>query len=185
MDLHQSNEKIYGLAQGIAYGQHSRVDEINNRYTDRQFADKPLKPQFDIRAVPTKYSVFPLIDRRTPATVPYKQYLDHSPESNFCPNISYGPIDGYLKNIETESTLRNQYFALHRGADQAVFVPSSNSDLFKTAPAVGRQEEQPHRTIASQFNFEQKQYSNFAEQKIGQDRFNNNTRTQLRNTIGQ
>lgn len=182
MNLHEANEKIHGLAQGIAYGQYSRVDEINQRYCERQFTDAPLKPNFDIRAVPTKYAVFPIIDRRTPVNEPYKHYLDHFPESNFCPNIRKGPAEGFAQNVATESILRNQFFALHHGADQAVYVPSSNSDLYKVE-AFGRQEVQTHPTIASQFRFEQKSFSNFAEQKIGQDRFNNNTRTQLRNTI--
>lgn len=186
MDLHQSNEKIYGLAQGIAYGQHSRVDEINTRFTDRQFTDQPLKPQFDIRSIPTKYSVFPIIDRRNPpAHESRKQYLDHFVEDNFCPNIRNGPVDGYLRKVETESVLRNQYFALQKGADQGVYVPSSMSDLFKVQQVVGRQEEQPYPHIASTFNFENRVHPNLASKLIGQDTFNNNTRTQLRNTVKQ
>ena len=181
MNLHESNTSLYGLAQGLMHGQHSRVDEINQRTVERQFADKPMKPCLDLRSLPTKYAIFPLIDRRTPSKEPVNKYLDHS-ASNFCPNISKGPADGFMRNVETETALRNQYFALQRGADQHIYVPSTTSDLYGFA-AVGRQEEQPHLTIATQYKFEGRIHPNLASGKIGQDRFNNNTRTQLRNTV--
>ena len=136
MNLHESNTSLYGLAQGLMHGQHSRVDEINQRTVERQFADKPMKPCLDLRSLPTKYAIFPLIDRRT----------------------------------------------LQRGADQHIYVHSTTSDLYVFA-AVGRQEEQPHLTIATQYKFEGRIHPNLASGKIGQDRFNNNTRTQLRNTV--
>ena len=183
MNLNQSNQTIYGLAQGISYGQNARVDEINKRFTDRQFTDQPLKPNFDIRAIPTKYSVFPLVDRRTPSQEPPQQYLDHLVNANFCPNIKKGPVDGYFNKVETENVLRNQYFALQRGADQGIYVPSSNSDLYKVQQVVGRQEEQTHPMIAQQYQFENRLHPNLASRQIGQDTFHNNTRTQLRNTV--
>ena len=182
MNLHESNMSLYGLAQGISYGQYNRVDELNQRTVERQFADKPLKPCFDMRPVPTKYSTFPLIDRKKPAKEPHINYLDHSLDSNFCPNISKGPADGFLKNVGIETVLRNQYFALQKGADQAVYVPSSTSDLYRFT-AVGRQEEQPYPTISTQYKFEGRVHPNLVSGKIGQDTFFNNTRTQLRNTV--
>jgi hypothetical protein len=182
MNLHESNTSLYGVTQGISYGQYSRVDEINQRTVERQFADKPMKPCLDLRSLPTKYALFPLIDRRAPSKEPMHKYLDHSSKSNFCPNISKGPADGFMRNVETETALRNQYFALQHGADQSVYVPSSTSDLYGFE-AVGRQEVQPFLTIATQYKFEGRVHPNLASGKIGQDRFNNNTRTQLRNTV--
>lgn len=182
MNLHESNASLYGVTQGISYGQYSRVDEINQRTVERQFADKPMKPCLDLRSLPTKYALFPLIDRRAPSQEPMHKYLDHSSKSNFCPNISKGPADGFMRNVETETALRNQYFALQHGADQSVYVPSSTSDLYGFE-AVGRQEVQPFLTIATQYKFEGRVHPNLASGKIGQDRFNNNTRTQLRNTV--
>lgn len=181
MNLNESNTSVYGLAQGISYGQHNRVDELNQRTVERQFADKPMKPCLDLRSLPTKYAFFPIIDRRAPSKEPVNKYLDHS-ASNFCPNISKGPADGFMRNVETEMVLRNQYFALQRGADQHIYVPSTTSDLYGFS-AVGRQEKQPHLTIATQYKFESRVHPNLASGKIGQDRFNNNTRTQLRNTV--
>ena len=186
MDLHQANTSLHGVVQGISYGQNERVDELNNRYAARQFPDIAIKPQFDIRAVPTKYSLFPLIDRRPSmqGVEPIKQYLDHSQETNFCPNIAKGPYSGFSNKVEVESSLRNQFFAIQRGADQGVYVPSSASDMYKV-PVYGRQEAQTHPTISAQFAFDGRVHANLADGRIGQDRFHNNTRTQLRNTVSQ
>jgi len=180
MDINQSNNSIYGLAQGVSYGQNERVDELNSRMAERQFSDQPLKPQFDIRAVSTKYALFPMVDRRTTAKVPYKEYLDHSADSNFCPNMRRGPNDGFSRNVEIESTLRNQYFALQHGAYQGEYIPSSGSDLYKVE-VYGRQCEQTHNF--AQFTFDQTAHKNVANaQHVGKDTFWNNTRTQLRAT---
>ena len=173
MKLSQFNEPLNGVPAGIYYGQHERVDELNRRCVERQFPDQPIKPQFGIRSVQTKYSVFPVVDRPAQQT-----HLADSPETNFCPNISRGPFDLFSKNIETESCLRNQYFALQRGADQGVYVPSSTSDLYNVS-VVGRQETQPHPWIHPSYKIAQDPHPNIVPQ-IGQDRFYNNTRTQLR-----
>ena len=178
MDINQSSNSIYGVAQGVSYGQNERVDELNTRIAERQIADQPLKPQFDIRAVSTKYALFPIVDRRTQAKVPHKEYLDHSVETNFCPNISRGPAIEFSRNVDTESALRSQFFALQHGAYQGVYVPSSGSDLYKVG-VYGRQCEQPHNF--SQFTFDQAAHPNVSNaQHVGKDTFWNNTRTQLR-----
>lgn len=180
MELNQYNQPFHGIPNGIYYGQQERTDELNKRYAERQFSDQPVKPQYGIRSVQTKYSVFPIVDRRTPINEPLNIYLAHSSETNFCPNMSRGPFDGFSENVETESTLRNQRFALQRGADQGIYVPSSTSDLYNVS-AVGRQETQPHHWINPQYSFSQDPHPNIVQApQIGKDRFSNNTRTQLR-----
>lgn len=179
MNISQINQPLHGVVQGIAYGQHERVEELNTRIFNSRFSDAPIKPQFDIRAVSTKYAHFPLVDRRAPSQVPYKQYLAHSTESNFCPGAVRGPADGFSKNIAVESQLRNQFFALQRGADQGVYVPSSTSDLYRVG-VHGRKEVQTHPILSAQFQFDQQLHPNVANTKIGGDVFHNNTRTQLR-----
>jgi len=185
MNINDS-EQIYGIIQGIQYGQNARVDELNTRIHERQLPDVALRPQFDIRAVSTKYAHFPIIDRRPPIEnrpMP-PTYLEHSPETNFCPNMSRGPTEYFAQNIDDESKLRNQFFALQKGADQGVYVPSSNSDLYRV-PVYGRFEEQPYPYIA---NFHARTDTpiprpNVAIGDIGKETFNNCTRTQLRNTV--
>jgi hypothetical protein len=173
--------KIQGIipeTPGVLYGQYNRLNELNERIASRQFSDKPLQPNYDPRPIPTKYSLFPIIERRKkePET-PLVNYLDYSSESNFAPVSGKATVDGFLRNINTESSLRNQYFALQK-SDQAVYVPCSSSDLYSYS-AVGRQENQTHPSLFQQQSFDSRPNPNI-NPAIGSDIFNNNTRIQLR-----
>jgi len=182
MEVNEPN-KIQGIVPenpGIIYGQYDRLNELNQRIGSRQFSDQPLQPNYDPRPVPTKYSHFPIIERRksTNKDTPLMKYLDYSPETNFAPVSKKGTVDGFLRNINTESTLRNQYFGLQKGADQAVYVPSSTSDLYGFT-AVGRNEPQTHPSLFQKPSFDDRPNPN-VHPKIGSDRFFNHTRIQLR-----
>lgn len=171
-----------GVVQGFYSGQNDRVDELNARIQGRQFPDNPLRPNFDPRPVPTKYSLFPVIDRKTPSRYPLqKDYLDNS---GFSPATQNGPPKPYLQNIDTETILRNQTVALQHGAIQGVFVPSSNSDLYRVSmpsPSVSQPQAFPNLFVPPSFTeVHSKPISN---QPIGQSIFHNFTRVQLRNTI--
>lgn len=177
------NNKIEGLVPnypGILYGQNERVDELNSRIFSRISADSPLKPNFDPRPVATKYALFPVVDRRTQPIVGLKStYTDYSVEQ-FASINSSGPVSGFLNNVDTESQLRNQYFALQRGAAQGQYIPDSNSDLYKVNTAVGRQETQLHDDLFYKPIFTTQLKNQDAS--IGNNTFFNHTRTQLRNT---
>ena len=177
-----NTDKIYGIPTGISYGQNERVDELNTRILDRFHPDFPLQPNFDPRSVPTKYSHFPIIDMRTPAKENYKQYSAFSTQSNFVPLGRAGPIEGYLNNVETESMLRNQFFALQKGADQGVYVPSSQSELYNVKVVSNTREEQPYPELFKNYNQGIYTADKNADPSIGSDRFNNHTRTQLRSS---
>ena len=179
----QEEQKIYGIPEGISYGQFQRQDELNNKIYQRNLPDQKLKPNFDPRSVQTKYSRFPIINRRTEPQIPIEKYLDHSVESNFTPSNTKGHVSGFINNVHTESVLRNQFFSIQKGADQSVYVPSSNSDLYKvTMPISTQNEVQPFPSLFKQNTFDQnKRFSQ--DIQIGNDVFYNNTRTQLRNTV--
>lgn len=168
---------------GVVYRQNERLDELNQRLGQRQFTDKPLQPNYNPRPVPTKYSHFPIIDRRKAAPpTPIASYLEYSSKTNFAPIISHnGPVDTYFQNIDSESVLRNQYFALQKGADQAIYVPESDSDLYGFS-AVGRQESQTHPDLFLKQQFSQVPNANL-NPAIGSDKFFNHTRQQLRGLI--
>ena len=95
------------------------------------------------------------------------------------PGNASGPVSGYSSNVGVETMLRNQHFALQRGADQGVYVPSSNSTLYKTT-VVSRPSEQPYPMLFKQEIFSQAPHPNVQNTTIGTDRFFNHTRTQLR-----
>ena len=111
--LLSDNSKIYGIPDGVYSGQNDRIDELNARRQSRQFPDQPLQPEFDPRPVSTKYSLFPMIDRRVPVNyanplveIPNKVAIPNKVENvqnhiysistNFSPATRNGPVSGYL-----------------------------------------------------------------------------------------
>jgi hypothetical protein len=179
----QSNNKILGVPEGVYYGQNERVDELNARINTRHFPDSPLEPNFDPRSIPTKYSVFPIINRRKPINEPVIPYLDYNQKINFNPGTHRAPPSGFLNNIDTETILRNQTFALQRGGEQGIYVPSSQSDLYKvTVPLGSNNEPQPHPDLFNKPQFNQTLHPNVQGNKIGSNKLFNHTRTQLRGT---
>ena len=178
------NEKIHGIPEYLYYGQNERVDELNDRIQTRHFPDSPLEPSFDPRPVPTKYALFPIINRRKPMQEPVIPYLDYNGSVNFNPGSSRAPPTGYLNNIDLETNLRNQNFALQHGAEQQIYVPSSNSDLYKVSvPVSSNPVEQTHPLLFERQLFDTAVHPNLIGAKIGRDQFFNHTRTQLRNTV--
>lgn len=181
MQYSESNQKIQGIipqVPGIMYGQNERVDELNSRIYERFKPDNFLQPNFDVRPTSTKYSLFPIVDLRKQPTIDLAPPLDYSIEAGFVPPASRGPTIGYTDNVQIESQLRNQFFALQKGADQGIYVPSSTSDLYKTVlPQPSNIEVQPYPELFSQPTF----ISNRSiAPNIGGDLLFNNTRTQLR-----
>lgn len=178
-----ADDKILGVPEGILYGQNARVDELNDRILGRFIPSAPLQPNIDFRSVPTKYAHFPVIDRIALPKVSLNPPSDFSVQKTFLPTTdARAPVDGYFSQINTESALRNQYFALQRGDIQGVFIPSSNSDLYSVRMAVpSAQVEQTHPLLfddaVSRGPFVN---TKRVDPKIGSERFLNNTRTQLR-----
>lgn len=176
---YNSNNLLYGVQQGIIYGQNERVDELNERLYSRNIPDISLAPNFDPRPVPTKYALFPLINRRKESNVRINPMVNHNVDINFNPSNRVGPPQGYIVNVDVETMLRNQGIALQHGADDNVYVPSSNSDLYKvfvpSKPSV-----QPHPELFNKQTY-QTYNANNVHKNIGNSRFFNHTRTQLRN----
>ena len=173
---------IEGVHRQLIVGQHERLDEINDRIKSRQFSDYPLEPNFSFRPVSTKYSLMPIMAKNSnPAPhVPLKPQFEHIVEMNFNPATRNGPYKTYARNVDTETVLRNQTMAA-QNASQSVYVPSSDSDLYKTS-IVSRPVEQPYRHLFDKPSFVQGVHPNLtnAGSNIGKQQFFNSTRTQLR-----
>ena len=212
MELSGYDEKIYGLQSGILYGQNTRVDELNTRISSRFSADTPLQPNINVRPSSTKYARFPIIDfvrpfriedaqtnRSNPSIsasekggeilndnldkVPLPRTLDYSVGSTFAPIQSNGPVIGFTSNINIESSLRNQYFALQK-SPQASFIPSSTSDLYNTTIATPSViEPQPYPLLFDRYQMNPFASVRNSDPKIGGDKFLNNTRIQLRGGV--
>lgn len=181
MNIQDTETPLHGVHRGLYAGQFDRVDELNSRVSDRHFPDRDIQPNFGPRPVPTKYALFPVIERRAPVNVPIAEIPKHNLSDNFSPATRLGPVSTYLANIDTETILRNQTTVLQHGAEQSVYVPSSQSSLYNVYPA-GRIETQTHPGL-----FEPRQYettpSSLGQYGVGTNQLYNHTRTQLRNIV--
>ena len=149
---------------GLLRGQHDRVDELNDRILGRAFDNKSSKPVFDPRAVSTKYSLFPILDRRP------KIYLDDK--------------DPVGQNVETETDLYGRKERVGVYDSGSKFRPSLESDMYKVK--VGKPTDQPPPERALLFTrptFDATIHPNLISSQIGNNVFNNHTRTQLRGSI--
>lgn len=181
MELHNNNNhRIFGLPAGVFYGQQDRTDELNQRMSARNMSDAPLEPNYDPRPVSTKYALFPMADRRPTHAEPTAPQVAYHPASNFNPGTSRAPSSGYRSNVDLETVLRNQTFALQHGASQSVYIPSSRSDLYNNTVELKPGAPQPHPDLFAQPQFSRALHPNVASREIGMDAFFNHTRTQLR-----
>lgn len=103
--------------------------KTNSRLFERNIASRSIQPYFSVSPVNTKYSVLGAVDVRKTPTEPLLKYPTFSQSNTFNPATRPGPWSGYSSNINNESILRNQVYALQR-SDQSEYVPSSSSDLF-------------------------------------------------------
>jgi len=151
--------------------------ETNTRIYDRNIPSQVLQPYLDVRPVLTKYSYFPIVDPRKEIKVPLIQTPTYNVHSVFNPGNTTSPWSGFASNINKESELRNQIYALQK-CSQAVYVPSSKSDLydynFKTIT-----QPNPHSLL-----FKNDAFASFNpnpdENVLGVNLFNNSTRVQVR-----
>jgi len=181
MNLIEQNNRIFGLVDGIQYGQNDRVDELNQRLTTRNYPDIPLEPNYDPRPVPTKYAHFPIVNRRTPRKEAQLEYVDFDSKVMFYPGTSNAPTSGYVNNVDLETILRNQRFALQHGGDQGVYIPASDSDLYKVN-VISAPSQQPYPLLFERQMFSAAPHSNVENSIIGRNAFLNHTLTQLRNS---
>ena len=103
--------------------------QTNERLYNRNVPSQMLQPYLDVRPVMTKYAYFPIVEPRKQITVPLQQMPTYNVNTVFNPGNATAPWSGFASNVNKESELRNQIYALQK-CSQAVYVPSSNSDLY-------------------------------------------------------
>jgi hypothetical protein len=144
----------------------------------RHIPSHQLQPYLNSRPVSTKYNIMPFVDGRKELEVPLVQQATYSQTSQFNPGNSRGPWSGYASNINHESELRNQFFALQRSS-QASYIPSSKSNLYDVKWKNKETHETPFPNLFSVqefFPFD----ANPNADIIGYALFNNATRQQLK-----
>jgi hypothetical protein len=156
--------------------------ETNKRIYDRNIPSQMLQPYLDVRPVMTKYSYFPIVDPRKEIKTQMEQMPTYNVNKVFNPGNTVSPWSGFASNINLESELRNQVYALQK-CSQSVYVPNSSSDLydykFKTVV-----QPNPHQLL-----FQTDSFSSFNPnpdaKTVGAGIFMNSTRVQVRDMTKQ
>lgn len=166
---------MYGVIDGVFFCNQESQNEINEKISSRNIPSANLKPSFSFRAVPTQRTIMPIVDPQLNACVELNQYKPFNVETIFNPGTAQAPWGGFASNINLDSALRNQFFALQK-APQAKFVPSSTSTLYQSY-------------LAGHSSF-QNNYSNIdfksrgtepPNELLGNNFFNNNSRNKRLN----
>ena len=157
-------------------------EQTNTRIYDRNIPSQPLQPYLDVRPVMTKYSYFPIVDPRKELNVSLQNMPTYQVNKVFNPGNTQSPWSGFASNINKESELRNQVFALQK-CSQSVYVPNSNSDLYNYKFKTIKQEN-PHELLFQNESFSQ--FNPNPDSKIvGSRMFMNSTRVQVRDMTKQ
>ena len=189
----------------LLVGQFARTEELNERIYSRNVPDTHLENWFTPQSFSTRFVKMPTIppssrngEAATAAAAAPQPELIHfatsstpqnfeiknppyNTERTFAAVTRTAPFRGFSSNVDIESSLHNQFYAL-QNSDQAVYIPSSTSDLYNVT-AVGRYEEQTHPGLFTKYNIDTTAVASNRPniQNIGNDRWFNHTRTQLRN----
>jgi hypothetical protein len=151
--------------------------ETNKRIYDRNIPSKMLQPYLDVRPVMTKYSYFPIVDPRKQINYSLKKQPTYNIHNTFNPGNTQSPWSGFASNINTESELRNQIYALQK-CSQSVYVPTSNSDLYDYSFRA-KVQPNPHELL-----FRDETFTSFDpnpnKEIVGTNMFMNPTRVQVR-----
>ena len=150
----------------------------NMRTFERIIPSQPLQPYLDSRPSSTKYSVLPIVDPRKEIHVPLVQRATYNPENVFNAGNKGAPWSGYASNVNNESLLRNQVYALQK-CSQSEYIPSSKSNLYVHKTTNSYPVNQPFNDL-----FKEETFSPTVDkhsQHIGYALFHNSTRTQLKN----
>ena len=163
---------MYGVVKDVYLCNLDRTLELSQRIAARNVPSAPMQASFGIRPVSTKYALMPVLDRRAPASVQVQKEPTFSTATMFNPGDGPGPWSGFATNIDLESGLRRQFFALQK-CEQSEYVPSTKSDMY-TVQVEGRKEAQPFPYLFEQSVFTPRGYTGVA----GKDLFENHTRQQ-------
>ena len=156
--------------------------QTNNRIYDRNIPSQILQPYLDVRPVMTKYSYFPIVDPRKQTNVQLIQTPTYNVHNVFNPGNTRSPWSGFASNINIESELRNQVYALQK-CSQSVYVPNSNSDLY-TYKFQTKTQSNPHELLFRDESFESFN-PNPSPGLCGTGIFYNNTRCQVKDMTKQ
>jgi len=167
---------MFGVVDGIYFCKREVDDLLSERIYERNIPSEPLKPEFSPRPEQTKFTVLgkqsPSKSVKCPST---PRYPNFSTNKIFYPGNAQAPWYGYAANINSESTLRNQFFAL-QDCDQAKYIPGTDSELYNVkVSSTPMPQPHPHLFRREDFSPHQPNTCNIAK-----DLFHNHTHQQLK-----
>jgi hypothetical protein len=168
-----NKSQMYGVPNKLYMCQYERQNEINDRISTRNIPSASLQPFYYQVPVSTKYGYMPILDQSKPATVPLNNYPTFSPHTTFNPGNNMAPWSGFANNVNVESTLRSQFFAL-QNCEKSEYVPSSTSDLYNVY-VPPKPVKQPYAGLFKKEIFD---HCNPNPNNLGSKFFNNSTRTE-------
>lgn len=169
-------------------GNLEKNNQHNERIYDRNVPSEHLENWFSPTPISSKHSRFPVLfhksgaekkleTREKPDTIPVEIPAFNTRTAFAAGMTRTAPFRGFSENVDVETALRNQFYALQK-ADQAVYVPSSGSSLYHINTMAGRQEEQTHPLLFHRDVAATTEHPYLAD--LGRDHLFNHTRTQMR-----
>jgi hypothetical protein len=156
-----------------------KQNSINSEIMNRNIPSSGLTMNFSFRPVNTKYTFMPTVAPLVKSVEPIQNYGNYDISSVFFPGTRKMHFCGFASNIDRESTLRNQFFALQK-ADQKAYIPPSTSDLYENKINFAPKNE----NLDSHLLFREEQFQDFNPNTfptMGNELFYNSTRVQLKN----
>tara|TARA_B100001175_G_C19386028_1_gene578990 strand:- start:129 stop:632 length:504 start_codon:yes stop_codon:yes gene_type:complete len=163
----------------ITLQNHKNQNEINKTIYERNIPSENMQINLPQRSVSTKYSHFPILDSRRESSVILNHARPYDNNQMFFPGNRKPHFCGFAQNVDLESNLRNQFFALQK-ADQAKYVPNSNSNMYENNINFTT----TNKNLDNELLFNSEDFDNFnpnLSNKIGSEIFLNSTRVQLKN----
>jgi len=152
---------------------------MNNLIANRNIPSNDLAMNFSFRPVNTKYTLMPTYNHPLESSVPINNTLLHDVNTTFYPGTRKPHFCGFATNVDKESTLRNQFFALQK-ADQVAYIPNTFSDLYENNVNFLTH----NSNLDTYLLFKEENFNDFnpnISSSIGNEVFYNSIRVQLKN----
>ena len=151
---------------------------MNKSIASRNFPSNNLAMNFSFRPVNTKYTLMPTYNHPIEASVAINSNEVYDVNNTFFPGTRKPHFCGFATNVDKESTLRNQFFALQK-ADQVAYLPNTSSDLYENNINFVTH----NNNLDAHLLFKEESFSDFnpnISNSIGNEIFYNSTRVQLK-----
>lgn len=158
--------------------------QTNERIFSRILPSQPLQPYLNVRPLNTKYTKLPIVEpRQLEFSVPLNIYKTYDINKIFNPGDRNAPYSGYAENINIESELKGQIYALQK-CSQSVYIPSSTSSLYNNSFIMKTKSTPNNGGNNHDLLFREEKFNSFDpnpnSQYVGIQTWGNSTRLQLK-----